>query len=60
MKDKYYIGDGYINSKTCANHGYVHKVRNKEEKKALKKKGYIIFKTIEHASNYRLADILGN
>ena len=59
MKKKYYIGDGIFNHKESANHGYVFEVSNKEEKKKLKKRGYIFFKTRNHAENYRLADILG-
>jgi len=58
MKEKYYIGDGINNRKSGANCGYVHKVENKEEKKKLKKKGYIFFNSFEHANNFRIAEIL--
>jgi len=59
MKKQYYIGDGVFNYESDANHGYVHKVGNKEDKKILKKKGYTFFDSYEHANNYRLASILG-
>jgi len=55
MKKMYYIG-GAIGG---VNIGYIQKVKNKKEKKVLKDKGYIFFETFEHASNYRIADILG-
>jgi len=38
--------------------GYVCKADNKKEKKRLKKKGFLFFKTYERAENFRLADIL--
>jgi len=59
IKKRFYIGDGVDNEKDFANHGYVHEIKNKEEKKLLKKRGYIFFKTYKRAQNYRLADILG-
>jgi len=59
MKKMYYIGDGVFNHKSTANEGYVQKVSDKEEKKKLKKKGYLFFVSFERANNFRLAGIFG-
>jgi len=62
IKKRFYIGDDNAldpNNYSFINLGYIHEVKSKNEKKILKKKGFIFFETFEKAQNYRLAEILG-
>jgi len=62
IKKRFYIGDANAldpNNHGFINLGYVREVKNKKEKKILKKKGFIFFETFERAQNYRLAEIFG-